>query len=121
MQRLLWLFLLAGCPPPPRYVVADVTAGHRPLEGALVVTRCGDAQRDAALRTDEDGIARVQVFRDDCSLLVAKPGYPTVETGPVNVCPNIYACSPMRVDLTMPPYANPIDTRYARPPMEVAR
>ena len=99
MQRLLWLFLLAGCPASSRYIVADVTAARAPLQGALVAARCGTPHA-LAQRTDEDGRARMRVSADGntCSLVVAKPGYPTIETGPVNVCP-AGACAPTRVDL----------------------
>lgn len=116
MQRLLWLFVLAGCPAPARYVVADVTAARAPVQGALVAAEC--ANERTARRTDEDGRARVRVMRDShsCSLVVAKPGLPTVETGPVNTCPTANACAPARVDLTPRYDANP----YARPAIEVA-
>jgi hypothetical protein len=104
MKQLLCLFALAGCPAAPRYVVADVTANHRPVEDALVAASCGSNQ-NAALRTDEDGHARLRVYSDRCSLVVAKPGFPTVETGPTNVCPTPTACAAMRVDLSLPVYA----------------
>ena len=124
MQRLLWLFLLAGCPASSRYIVADVTAARVPLHGALVSASCG-APYELAQRTDEDGRARMRVFTDGntCSLRVAKPGYPTLETGPVNVCP-AGACAPTRVDLA--PIATPTVRReISRPsahrPLEVAQ
>jgi hypothetical protein len=119
MQRLLWLLVLAGCPAPARYVVADVTAARAPVQGALVAAECGPHR--AARRTDEDGRARVEVAQSarDCALLVAKPGLPTVETGPVNTCPTADACVPTRVDLT-PSFARPIERPTGRAPMEVA-
>ena len=115
MQRLLWLFLLGGCPAPMHYVVADVTASRAPVQGALVAADCGASHR-AAQRTDEDGRARVRITGEvrGCSLVVGKPGLPTVETGAVSACPTPYACPPTRVDLT-PTFANPYQRR-----MEVA-
>lgn len=121
MQRLVLVFLLAGCPAPSRYVVADVTAARVPLAGALVAADCTGAR--FAQRTDEDGRARVRIVgnRDACSLLVAKPGYRTVETGAVDICPP-GACAPTRIDLGGPPrpiapYAPPTERR----PLEVAQ
>ena len=124
MQRLVWLFLLAGCPAPSRYVVADVTAARVPLPGALVAADCNGAR--FAQRTDEDGRARVRVATDRhaCSLLVAKPGYRTVETGAVDICP-AGACAPTRVDLAAPSRPFVPVREYARPtghrPLEVAQ
>jgi hypothetical protein len=98
MHRRCLLFLaLAGCPAPHRYIITDVTAARAPVPGALVAADCGTAYNPTQ-RTDEDGHARVRVERETCSLLVAKPGYPTVVTGPVNVCP-AGTCAPTRVDL----------------------
>jgi hypothetical protein len=97
-RHCLLLLALAGCPAPGRYIVADVTAARAPLAGALVAADCG-TPHNPAQRTDEDGRARVRVAdRETCALLVAKPGYPTVLTGPVNVCPP-GACPPTHVDL----------------------
>ena len=104
MKKLVCLIALAGCPAPERYVVADVTANRRPVEDALVAASCGTNQ-NAAIRTDADGHARMRVAADRCSLVVAKPWFPTVETGPANVCPTPMACAPMRVDLALPVYA----------------
>jgi hypothetical protein len=118
MQRLLWLFLLAGCPSSSRYVVADVTVAHVPVQGAMVAADCGNDR--AARRTDEDGRARVPILSStsrDCSLVVAKPGLPTVEVAPVSSCPTATACPPTRIDLAPSVQANP----YARNPMEVAQ
>ena len=121
MQRLFVLVVLAGCPAPARYVVADVTAARAPVPNALVAAACG-AHRHAAQRTDEEGRARLRVAEGgDCSLLVAKPGFPTVETGPVSVCPS-GACAPTRIDLTSRPA--PIareDAPLGPRPLEVAR
>lgn len=98
MHRLCLTLFLAACPAPGRYIVADVTAARAPLPGALVAADCGTAESPSQ-RTDEDGRARLRVAdRTSCALLVAKPGYPTVVTGPVNVCPG-GACAPTRVDL----------------------
>jgi hypothetical protein len=124
MHRLVCLLVLAGCPAPSsRYVVADVTAARVPLQGALVAADCGTAYNPAQ-RTGEDGRARVRVWNEDsrtCSLIVAKPGYPTVETGPVNVCP-AGACAPARIDLaasshetTFEPAPTPVTREYAQP------
>jgi hypothetical protein len=130
MRRLVCLVLLAGCPAPSRYVVADVTVARVPLQGALVAADCGTPYNPAQ-RTGDDGRARMRVWNDDshtCSLTVAKPGYPTIETGPVNVCPS-GACAPTRIDLAAAPEAaepapTPVTRDYARPtgrrPLEVA-
>lgn len=104
MQRLLWLVLLAGCPAQNRYVVADVTSNQQPVQGALVAVDCGESAHHeyrGALRTDEDGRARVRVYQggNHCGVLVAKPGYETVTSGPVNICPTTGACAPTRIDL----------------------
>ena len=130
MHRLALVFALAGCPAPSRYVIADVTAARVPLPGALVATDCGAAYNPAQ-RTDEDGRARVRMFEGtSCSLLVAKPGYPTVVTGPVSVCP-AGTCPPTQIDLTPNPNPRPAraptptEREYALPtgprPMEVAQ
>ena len=128
MQRLLWLLVLAGCPASSRYIVADVTASRTPLHGALVAADCGTPYSPAQ-RTDEDGRARMRVYTEGhtCSLLVAKPGYPTVETGPVNICP-AGACAPTRVDLAAPVTATVTPARrpevaapIGRRPLEVAQ
>jgi len=99
------MFALAGCPAPSRYVVADVTAARAPVAGALVAADCGSQnpeRRDPAQRTDEDGRARLRMATgSNCSLLVAKPGYPTVTTGPVSVCP-AGTCAPTQIDLLAP-------------------
>jgi hypothetical protein len=125
MHRLLCLFLLAGCPAQSRYITADVTAARVPLNGALVAADCGVAR--PAQRTDEDGRARLRVYDEahECSLLVAKPGYPTVVTGPVDVCP-AGACPPTRIDLSTPREFVPMPVRESatstsRRPLEVAR
>ena len=116
MQRLIWLCLLAGCPAPSRYVVVDVTAARVPVQNALVTVDC-QGPLQGAQRTDEDGRARVRVLDDgrDCSLLVAKPGYPTVQTGDVSVC-SAGACPPSYVDLAEPPIVAPLAPRLSRPP-----
>ena len=128
MQRLALFFALAGCPAPSRYVIADVTAHRVPVAGALVATECG-ATYNPAQRTDEDGRARVRMFENtSCSLLVAKPGYPTVVTGPVSVCPGA-TCPPTRIDLAPGPRPTlaptPTEREDALPtgprPMEVAQ
>jgi hypothetical protein len=126
MQRLWLVLALAGCPAPSRYIIADVTASRVPVPGALVAADCGNPH-EPALRTDEDGRARMMVNdRQNCSLLVAKPGYPTVTTGPVNVCPS-GACTPTRIDLaprtpavvrSAPPRIEP---EMPRRPLEVAQ
>jgi hypothetical protein len=93
---------LAGCPASTRFLVADVTSAHAPVEGALVAADCGQP-RQAALRTDDTGRARLSLFGAQvdaarCVLTVAKPGYATVETGGANLCTS-GACTPMRVEL----------------------
>jgi hypothetical protein len=121
MHRLLWLCLLAGCPAPSRYVVVDVTAQRVPVANALIAVDC-QGPLQGAQRTDEDGRARVRVFDDgrDCSVLVAKPGYPTVLSGDVSVC-SAGSCPPSYVDLAMPPIVAPLAPRISRPapPREV--
>ena len=113
MQKLFCFALLAltWCPPPARYIVADVTAARAPVEGAMVAAECGEHHK-AALRTDDEGRARMRVYHstDQCSLTVAKPGFPTVETGLVNVCPTPGACTPTHVELAalLAPPARPM-------------
>ncbi len=92
MHRALGLLVslsLGGCPPPPRYVVADVISPHGPVEDALVAADCGGTTH-SALRTDEEGRARVMLYGrsrlPSCTLTVAKPGYWTVVLRGANVC-----------------------------------
>lgn len=121
MHRLLWILVLAGCPPPPRYIRTDVTAARAPVAGALVAATCTTARDPAhrypAKRTDDAGRARVPVYAADqgCTLLVAKPGYATVETGPVDVCPG-HACPPVQVELGVARAAAPPGITHAETP-----
>jgi len=130
MPRLLYLalFSLAGCPPPPRYVVADVYAANLPVQDAMVAAECG-RQRDAALRTDDTGRVRLpingRVAADRCVLTIAKPGYRTVETGGVHLCTKATACPPIFVQLFeaygLPPTTAVSPHPYASPAAEVAQ
>jgi hypothetical protein len=99
------LFLaLAGCPPPMKYVVADVTSPQAPVEGALVAADCGNERTDA-MRADEYGRVRMalpgRVDASHCTLTVAKPGFATLETPPgsINMCTAPNACPPTPVRL----------------------
>src|SRR5687767_45811 len=101
---------LAGCPPPAHYLIADVTAANAPVSDALVAADCrrgGFDGRDAAMRTDETGRARLQLRgaprAERCTLTVAKPGYRTVETEVVSLCTTV-ACPALAIDL-LPPHA----------------
>jgi hypothetical protein len=104
MQRLAYLALLslAGCPPPPRYIVADVHATSAPVHDAMVAADCG-RERGPALRTDDTGRVRLPIHghagADRCVLTVAKPGYRTVEAGGVQLCSTAAACPPIFVRL----------------------
>jgi hypothetical protein len=101
MVRLLWLALLAGCPAAPRYIVADVYGSAGPLQSALVASHCAGARANSAARTDEDGRARLAVRHEvaQCGLLVAKPGYTTVEITGVHACSKPSSCPPVPVQL----------------------
>lgn len=100
---------LAGCPPPPRYAVVQVTTpmpeGNAPVGDAMVAAICGKAPatRSSATRTDDLGRARLSMSgRMDaatCSLVVAKPGYATAEGGSVSVCDTPNQCPPTYVEL----------------------
>jgi len=97
-MRLLLLSLLAACPPPPRYVAAQVVSARAPVDEALVAADCG-AWQTSARRTDEDGYTRLKVSgRVDishCMVTVAKPGYRTVETAAGNACTTATGCQPL--------------------------
>lgn len=112
MHRLLYLALLGltGCPPPPRYVVADVYARGAPLPDALVSAYCAEPHVDSlgrargpALRTDELGRAYLTIRGKQaahrCSLTVAKPGFSTVEVDGLNICSTPAQCPPVAIDL----------------------
>jgi hypothetical protein len=127
MQRLVYLalFSLAGCPPPPRYVVADVFAANAPVQDAMVAADCG-RERDAALRTDDTGRVRLPIrgraAADRCVLTIAKPGYHTVETGGVQLCSKATACPTVFVRLFEAYGFAPAAPRtYASPAAEVAQ
>jgi hypothetical protein len=98
---LATLVALAGCPPPPRYAVVDVI-DPAPVQDAVVASDCGEPQ-GTALRTDENGRARVQIFgkrsAERCVLTIAKPGYFTAIAGAVQLCTNATACPPTVVQL----------------------
>ncbi|HEU0029294.1 MAG TPA: hypothetical protein VFQ53_01590 [Kofleriaceae bacterium] len=96
------LVLLGGCPPPPRYLVADVTVGREPAEDAMVAADCGIA--NSTVRTNEDGRARLQLFgknldAERCVVTVAKRGYPTIVATGVSLCTAPYACPPIWIQL----------------------
>ena len=115
VRLLLFVSLLAGCPAPLRYVVVDVTAHGAPVPGALVAVSCADPRYGTALRTDDDGRAAVMVGEgSSCRAFVAKPGYPTVETGLASACWTATVCAPTRVELVW-------QAALPRPVVEVAR
>lgn len=101
MVRVLWLVLLAGCPAAPRYVVADVFGPAGPLEGALVASHCTGVTYHSAARTDDEGRARLAMRHEAarCGLLVAKPGFSTVEITGVHACSKPSSCPPVPVQL----------------------
>ena len=98
MRSLFALLLLAGCPPPPRYAVVEVTT-PAPLADAMVAARCG--MSSVATRTNDVGRTRLtvhgQASADRCVLTVAKPGYTTVETTGVELCTSPTACPPVGI------------------------
>jgi hypothetical protein len=93
VQRLAFAVLLAGCPPPPRYAVVVAPAD------ALVALSCGPTS--TATRTDDLGRARLVVHGDvdpaACTLVVGKPGLPTVERSGVELCSTPTGCRAMVV------------------------
>lgn len=101
MRYLWWLALVAGCLPPPRYLVADVAANRVPIAGALVAAECGQAS--SAALTDERGQARLALHGNveaaRCRVTVAAPALPTFEGGGASLCTAPRACPPMFVDL----------------------
>lgn len=117
MQRLLCLVVLAlaGCPPPPRYAVVDVY-DPRPVQDAMVAAECGK-YTGAAMRTDDAGRARLPITgvfpADRCVLTVAKPGYPTLEIGAVQLCSSPSACPSTIVELFG--LRDPYERSYAEP------
>jgi hypothetical protein len=120
--RLLVLAALAGCPPPPRYLVADVYAANAPVEHAMVAATCGGkSPRGVARRTDETGRARLELRGDmpasECSLTIAKPGFPTIETRHASTCTSVANCPPLAIFLE-PGFAR---RSYASPPAEIAQ
>jgi hypothetical protein len=142
MQRIAFLLLvggLAGCPPPTRFIVADVQAAGAPLNDAIVALHCDHGPKntgaaDAAMRTDDTGRARLPVASRDmdaerCTVTVGKPGFRTVETGGLHLCTEVTSCPPVLVQLVVlgviapdgtpvPPPAEP-DRTYTEPPAEV--
>ena len=125
-----WLALavlaLAGCPPPPRYAVVEVY-DPEPVQDALVAADCG-TYSGIAMRTDGTGRARIPIHGDitpeHCVVTVAKPGYPTVQADPVQLCTAPNACpativqlfSMYGVPVDMPVDATPFGRTYAQPP-----
>lgn len=130
MRSLLLLVLLGGCPPPSQYLITDVTAAGAPVADALVAAECGNPARDAALRTDQDGRARLtfrsRVDASTCTVTVAKSGFPTLEAINLSIC-STPACPATHVELgelreVEPVSELPVPRDYAEPPrMEVAR
>jgi hypothetical protein len=102
MHRVLLLVALGGCPARPSYLVTDVYSYDRPLQGALVAAHCA-TERGPAQRTDDAGRARLPVRlrtrAADCTLIVAKPGYATVELPAGHVCTNVAQCPAVEVEL----------------------
>ena len=101
-MRLFLLAFLAGCLPPPRYVIADVTSRQAPVADALVAADCGQFVKSAGL-TDDLGRARLRFHREfdasRCLLVAAKPGFSTVEVPGVSSCTGTPACEPMQIEL----------------------
>lgn len=128
MHRLLYVLLLAGCPPPPRYAVVTIH-DPSPVANALVAAECG--AYSAATQTDDAGYARLALPYDApddrCTLTVAKPGYRTGRTNIVQLCTNATACPPIVIDFiaaysfAMPRTfrARPSERTYAQPPPPV--
>jgi hypothetical protein len=149
MYRFFWLVALAGCPAEAPFVVTDVHVAGRPVADALVGIYCaGEPRRDtlgatagSAVRTDDTGRARLRVplgvLAGDCTVTVAKPGFPTVESRGANACSSPVECPALAIDLAAddvpgfdteaPAIEPPRPTRdFARPPSasphaEVAR
>lgn len=128
MHRLLFLSLLAGCPPPTTYLIAEVSAHQLPVADALVAADCGSTYSDAARRTDPSGRAQLEFRRkvdaSKCALTIAAPGFETVEATNVSIC-TTPACPATHVELDGPrglddgprdPYEDELRT-YARPPL----
>lgn len=120
MRSVLLLVGLAGCPPPTQYLITDVTADRAPVADAMVATDCGTPYRDAALRTDREGRARLairtKVFASKCSVTVAKEGFPTVEAINVSIC-STPACPATHVELGDAYMRAPeMPREYAHPP-----
>ena len=123
MPRLLLLALvpaLGGCPPPPRYLITDVTLHAAPVADALVAADCGNEYTDAALRTNAAGRARLElrhrIEASKCHVTVAKEGFPTVEATNVSLC-TTPACPATHVELGQisriePPREMPLATPY---------
>jgi hypothetical protein len=111
MKRLLWLLALAGCPAEMPFVVTDVHVAGRPVADALVGVYCaGSPRRDTlgvtggtAQRTDETGRARLRMpygaLAGDCTVTVAKPGLPTIESRGANACSSPVECPALDIDL----------------------
>lgn len=126
MLRTLALILLAGCPPPPSFLIVEVQSAHQPVRDALAGAYCAGAPRDDkpgttlgwAMRTDEVGRARLLFGiahpQNWCSVIVAKPGFRTAETSRLTTCTSAASCSPVRVELV--PVGAP-----GSPPAEIAR
>jgi hypothetical protein len=103
MRSLLLLVpFLGGCPPPSQFLITEVTAAGAPVADALVAADCGHPDRDAALRTDPTGRARLtfrrKVDASKCSVTVAKSGYPTAEAIHLSIC-TTPACPATHVEL----------------------
>jgi hypothetical protein len=125
MSKLSYLVLfgLAGCPPPPRYVVAHVLTTTQPVENALVAIDCG-APTGGAVRTDDRGNARLRVAASAsagaCTLLAAKPGFKTAQGSGAQICDTATACPPITIQLyPLGPYGG--EPPPASPPAEVAQ
>lgn len=102
MRTFVWLsLLLAGCPPPPRYVIADVLTAGAPVHDALVAAECGGPDTQPARRTGDNGRARLALAGDAdparCTLTVASPGFRTVEVPAAHACTPPLACPPIAV------------------------
>ena len=100
--RLAFLLLLpavaAGCPHPQIHV-ADVTTKTTVISDALVVAHCRETVH-ASGRTDRNGRATLKIFSpgdpEDCQIVVAKPGFETLEQQGASLCQEGKTCPPTR-------------------------
>jgi hypothetical protein len=130
--RYLAVFMLAGCPPPPRYLVAEIRTAAQPVENAMVAVDCA-SPHGYALRTDDAGRARIRVQSSvdpgKCTVTAAKPGFRTVQASGAQICDTPRACPPITLQLyplgpfgagPLEPGGPPPPPSASSPPAEVA-